>query len=1434
MNKTSSKTKKIRIKVKAKKKPKLNFEDTLAEMDKNNDPIIFDSSFSDRYSGLKQTEQDKKHWILNDKKVFPQFIYSNENNNFSMDIDSDLNTRAPLKIWNNRTNSFKNISPFKHQKFVSDYLNDNSPYRGLLLYHGLGSGKSGASIMIAEGYRQRQIVVLLPKSLRQNYEDEIQTFGDIAYRKMYHWCFIPVNLESTDKNSYYELFESKGIKREHLDNLITKKSGGNGIWMIDSNKSSPNYNTLSANERREIDIQITKMYNAKYIFVHYNAGKWTLPQVFNQLSSSDYNLVKQRLFGHAITDTKMSNNQMSKLVHEFVSNDDIANPFDNKVIVIDEVHNLGSLMAGGGFTGPHLYQLLISAKNCKIVMLSGTPVINNAYELALIFNILKGIMYSWKLKLDNINWNHDELHNLLYSYPFINRININSSHKTIEITRNPIGFRTVYDESGKRKGLIKDDSFNINNSEFIHNLLVYLIEHNYTLTEDTEITKSEYKLFPDSFRKQQGVYRYISKLRDESENIFNDYYIDYNTFEVKNKMSFKTRILGMVSFYNEISGIDSVTGQKLFPEKIYASTEETKVTMSDYQFMIYTIGREIERELELKSKKSSYNQSSEIQNMSKNKTPNLFRVLSRQSGIAVFPPGLKRPRPKDFKLDKSEQEVKNKYLVIKSDIKNLLMEICNSYDNDLLINDFVNSLQLEDQDNLDIYSKMNTFKKMFQIKKDSLSKEDVISQISNVCENSEQLYKKDIEEENYQEACLRAINEINPDHLNSNSNIYHNLDVLSPKYSKIIDNISKTHGLVFCYSQFRSVEGIEIFSRVLMSNGYRNLNNLISENLDIDLSTINDRLSVGRVVRIMTNEEQQQWKSAKIKEVINDNEFLIEFLDKEPCNKPSDCENKNDVCINSKCTDISKINDTKVYNRNELYPAYFALWTGTESVDERSRIQEIFNDIDNRYGQHCLMLLATASGAEGISLMNVRQVHIMEPYWNNVRIEQVIGRARRIKSHVNLLPYQQNVKIYQYIISFSDNQLNGQWGKSLSDNDFIDYENKRSDKIKFLIETLVKLTQECILLLNTNTRVIDPIDDNIDEEALISVVNEIISQFEDSSNLNNPEYDLSAIIQSKISKLLVKINRFKDEIIKLYSHAEQIGEKFINNWESLTSDEITSRKNSIIQRLTQQITTLDGGLTSDEVLQDISEKKTKILYEFLFLLKEAAVDCVYNKNDNIQSNPDNSKLNCTNIIPVKGDFTFEISNDLTSVDEKLLESSVTKDVEHEFILTLKSKLYGDFKIILFTPKEYSNYQQYLEEHNDIIIYNYYSYYNLDYSLPNISGTKDQIGSLNKEGQIILEDNFKKKIEFYTEIQGIIDNISHPSDNLIEWSNNIKFEHRNLHESGSKSEKSSRKSSKTWKCMICNKILSYELNNCPTHTFYTKKMYLGAIKSQKKL
>jgi hypothetical protein len=67
--------------------------------------------------------------------------------------------------------------------------------------------------------------------------------------------------------------------------------------------------------------------------------------------------------------------------------------------------------------------------------------------------------------------------------------------------------------------------------------------------------------------------------------------------------------------------------------------------------------------------------------------------------------------------------------------------------------------------------------------------------------------------------------------------------------------------------------------------------------------------------------------------------------------------------------------------------------------------------------------MITQSGAEGISLANTRQVHIMEPYWNYVRLEQVKGRAIRICSHMDLPEAERNVEVFTYIMKFAKRQL---------------------------------------------------------------------------------------------------------------------------------------------------------------------------------------------------------------------------------------------------------------------------------------------------------------------------------------------------------------------------------------------------------------------------
>ena len=87
--------------------------------------------------------------------------------------------------------------------------------------------------------------------------------------------------------------------------------------------------------------------------------------------------------------------------------------------------------------------------------------------------------------------------------------------------------------------------------------------------------------------------------------------------------------------------------------------------------------------------------------------------------------------------------------------------------------------------------------------------------------------------------------------------------------------------------------------------------------------------------------------------------------------------------------------------------------------------------------------MISASGAEGISLKNTRYVHIMEPYWHPVRIQQVIGRARRICSHQGLPENRRNVKVFMYLMKFTKEQLENEASIEIKLKDVSRFDNQK-------------------------------------------------------------------------------------------------------------------------------------------------------------------------------------------------------------------------------------------------------------------------------------------------------------------------------------------------------------------------------------------------------
>jgi superfamily II DNA/RNA helicase len=81
--------------------------------------------------------------------------------------------------------------------------------------------------------------------------------------------------------------------------------------------------------------------------------------------------------------------------------------------------------------------------------------------------------------------------------------------------------------------------------------------------------------------------------------------------------------------------------------------------------------------------------------------------------------------------------------------------------------------------------------------------------------------------------------------------------------------------------------------------------------------------------------------------------------------------------------------------------------------------QGIINDYNRK---RIKILFITSAASEGVDFKNTRQIHIMEPHWNFAKINQVIGRGVRYRSHVNLNESERNVQVFNWISVLKSNQ----------------------------------------------------------------------------------------------------------------------------------------------------------------------------------------------------------------------------------------------------------------------------------------------------------------------------------------------------------------------------------------------------------------------------
>ena len=779
-----------------------------------------------------------------------------------------------------------------YQLLVQNYLAINTPYRGLLVYHGLGTGKTATAVSLAEGLSgQMRINTLLPASLETNFIGEIM--GDPVKGKMGWgkdelnidnlWSFVKLSDIDEDFKDNYKLDGKvlrkiqnatvRELKKKEDDKSLEKKAKSiRGFFIPD--KSGKKLDELEVEEREFVIQEINYLIRTKYNFIHYNPFPKVKSSAIDEFQGSDEEdedryLLDEEEKKSVETNNKLIVKDLERRLKFNKKNFNVNSPFYGECVIIDEVHNfVREILNPASKPSKIFYEWIVNAENVKLVFLSGTPVINKPSEIAVLYNMLKGLIkiYTFTIKSDmspeivtkkmnEFFYEKPSLIELFYVEKKLGKLIISfiQERTGFESVLDPEDERQIiYTVQSKKEGLRTFD-------EFIGEIYTGL----HKIFNDDDIIPSKETFNELSPRNRVGLLRGKMTVYDNDLDIpFNrqqrlfdiledDVLIDTTNndnfmryfFEGAEELPEKKRILlkrmlmGLTSYYpidrSSIVDMPSVIAPEILPEglehhKIVQQLNVVQCMMSQTQFEKYSEMWSKEKAIDALARMRNYDEDS----------PFHYHMRTRQTCNMVY-------HDDDFRTTKKTDD---------------------------------NDSEIEDMKAKSFQSIMD--KQSLEITKD--------------------------------------------------------LKNLSPKMFGIMTNIGKfmkddnsvPTGKILFYSDFRSDGGSEAFELVLKSNGY------------------------------------------------------TKFDHKDPQTEPG---------------------------------KRYTFITGSEGQEERRINKDHFNSEQNKRGEYIQIMIISSAGAEGISLTCVRQVHILEPFWNYVRVDQVLGRAIRMKSHLDLPKEDRNVEQYLYL-----------------------------------------------------------------------------------------------------------------------------------------------------------------------------------------------------------------------------------------------------------------------------------------------------------------------------------------------------------------------------------------------------------------------------------
>jgi len=277
------------------------------ESDKNNDlyPLIDDPNFMVKIASKKEFYDTKYDGDIRDAT-----------------IEGDRLSKVPFEL-------------ASHQVFVRNFMSFQTPYNGLLLYHGLGSGKTCSAISICEEMRDYMKQMNINKRI------------------------LIIASPNVQENFKLQLFDERKLYKE------------DGVWKMrgcTGNKflKETNPTTMKGVKKEKIVRQVNRIINQSYAFLGYTGLANYISKLIDKFET--------------IKDPKEKEEKTERLIKK---------EFENRLMVIDEVQNIRiSSDVAYKRVANHLMYLAEKTNNFKMLLLSATPMFNNYTEIVWLLNLL--------------------------------------------------------------------------------------------------------------------------------------------------------------------------------------------------------------------------------------------------------------------------------------------------------------------------------------------------------------------------------------------------------------------------------------------------------------------------------------------------------------------------------------------------------------------------------------------------------------------------------------------------------------------------------------------------------------------------------------------------------------------------------------------------------------------------------------------------------------------------------------------------------------------------------------------------------------------------------------------------------------------------------------------------------------------------------------